>query len=222
MKLCACLTEKTAEDCIRVAKTSDAPLLEHRIDYMDEIKDLSTIYASIKTPVISTVRPLKCGGHFTGEEEKRINILMEAIGAGCAMIDIEIDTKNNLKQKIIKKAREADVQVIISMHDFEKTPPPEELIEIMYREKEEGADVGKIVTMANSAEDCHNMLGLLLEARKIGFPLVAFAMGKVGIFTRVASLFYGAPFTYVSFGKKSAPGQLDINSTKMILKELGA
>lgn len=220
MRLCACITEKTAEDCIKVAKAIDTELIEHRIDFMDEIKNLDRIYNATKTPVIATNRSVKCGGHSRSSEEKRIAHLLSAIDAGCAMVDIELETEEGLKQRVMEKARERNCKIIISMHDFKKTPDTEELLGIMRREKEQGADIGKIVTIANSVEDCHSVLGLLLEARKEDFPLVAFAMGELGRFTRIVALLYGAPFTYVSVNESVAPGQLSVNVTRKILKEL--
>jgi 3-dehydroquinate dehydratase-1 len=161
-----------------------------------------------------------CGGHFKGCEEKRIDYLLNAIDAGCAIVDIEIETSGDLKQRVINRAKEKNCKVIISMHDFKKTPDRRKLLEMMHREREEGADIGKIVTMANSKEDCHRILGLLLEAKKENFPLLAFAMGDLGRFTRIVALLYGAPFMYVSFGEKGESGQLSVDTTRKILKEL--
>ena len=121
---------------------------------------------------------------------------------------------------MIAAARNNNCQIIISMHDFKETPGLENLIKIMEQQREQGADMGKIVTTAQSLEDCHTVLALLLEAKAIGFPLVAFAMGRTGKITRLMSLFYGAPFTYVSVGESVAPGQIDIRKMKKLLKEL--
>jgi 3-dehydroquinate dehydratase len=42
-------------------------------------------------------------------------------------------------------------------------------------------------------------------------------MGEASAFTRIASLFYGAPFTYVSMGTATAPGQLTLEEMRTVL-----
>lgn len=220
MKLCSCITERTVEKCIKVAKALDTELIEHRIDFMNEIEGLDKIYDAAKAPVIATNRSVACGGHFKGNEEERVHYLLKAIDAGCALVDIEIETRDELKQRVINKAKERNCKVIISMHNFKKTPDREKLLEVMHREKEEGADIGKIVTMANSMEDCYRILGLLLEAKKESFPLLAFAMGDLGRFIRIVALLYGAPFMYAFLKEETGPGQLSVHAMRKILEEL--
>ena len=217
MKLCACITEKTAEECVKAVKGIDADLIEHRIDFLEKVDDLEDIYSSIKIPVIATIRSVSCGGKFEGSEDGRVEILMDAIEAGASFVDIEIDMEDSLKKNVIAKAREKGCKVIISMHDFEKTPGTKELIEIMKKEKKEGADIGKIVTTANSIKDCQQILNLLLEAKKENFSLVAFTMGDLGKFTRIICLEYGAPFSYASIKEEAAPGQINIRDMKGLI-----
>jgi 3-dehydroquinate dehydratase-1 len=221
MKLCACITGRTPEECLKAARTLDTELIEHRMDFMEELKGLEELYKSSKAPFIATNRPEACGGHFKGTEEERTDLLIRAIDAGCSVVDIEIETSEELKRKVIGHAKARGCKVIISMHDFEQTPGEDELVEVMNKEKEQGADIGKIVTIATSMEDCHRVLGLLIEAKRIGFPLVAFAMGDRGRITRIVAPFYGAPFMYASTGERAGgPSQLSVEAMRKIDKEL--
>lgn len=220
MKICACIAEKTAEDCIKVARALDTDFVEHRMDFMEKIENLDKIYSAINIPIIATNRSVACKGYFKGTEEDRIEHLINAIDAGCVMVDIELSVSNKLKKKVIHAAKKNKCKIIISFHDWNHTPNIKELLKIMLREKEEGADIGKIVTTANSLGDCHRVLGLLLEAQKEDFPLIAFSMGKLGKFTRPMSLLFGAPFTFAALDKKTAPGQLSVNEIRNILRGL--
>lgn len=220
MKLCSCISAATTEECIKLAKTVDTELIEHRIDFMEGVQNLGRIYDAVTAPIIATNRSATYGGHFYGSEEKRVRYLLKAIDAGCTMVDVEIETDVALQQNVLEKARRNKCNVIISMHDFNRTPGREKLVEILHREKEEGADIGKIVTLARSIEDCHRILDLLMEARQERFPLVAFAMGDAGSFTRIAALLYGAPFMYASVTEKTGPGQLSVTAMRTILGEL--
>ncbi|MEA1993441.1 MAG: type I 3-dehydroquinate dehydratase [Euryarchaeota archaeon] len=214
MNICACVANKTPKGCIEAVKRLDAELIEHRMDFMEEIKDLERIYTASKLPVIATIRPSANGGAFLGLEESRIAYLFEAIDAGCTMIDIELETPTNLKEEIIEHAKENNSGVIISMHDFEGTADKETLQGIIRRERKEGADIGKIVTTPHSVEDCHRVINLILTAKRNDFPLVAFAMGDLGKFTRIIAPLYGAPFTYASSGNSTAPGQLSLRAMR--------
>jgi len=220
MNICACIAKKTPEECIKVIKNLDTELIEHRMDFMDEIKGLEEIYNVSKVPVIATNRSTACGGHFNESEEKRIEHLLTAIDTGCTMIDIEIETDDELKRDVIDHAKKNNCGVIISMHDFKGTPQREELDRIMYMEKEQGADIGKIVTTAHCLEDCRVILDLLSGAKKENFPLIAFTMGELGIFTRIIAPLYGAPFMYASVEEPTGSGQLSLVTLRKIQKEL--
>lgn len=216
MKICASIAEKTPEKCIKKIKNLDSELIEHRMDFMEEIRDLEDIYTASKLPVIATLRSSADGGAFSGSENSRIAYLFEALDAGCTMIDIERGTEPGLKEKLIRNAKKNNCGVIISVHDFEGTAGMEELSMIMEMERGEGADIGKIVTTPHSVEDCHRVLRLLLKAEKEKFPLIAFCMGELGRFTRVIAPLYGAPFTYASSGTPTAPGQLSISAMRRV------
>jgi 3-dehydroquinate dehydratase type I len=81
-----------------------------------------------------------------------------------------------------------------------------------------GADIAKIACHVHSFTDCARILSLYQKKREI----IAFGLGKMGTFTRIASLFLGAPFTYAALapGKETADGQLDRQRLQTILDAL--
>ena len=80
----------------------------------------------------------------------------------------------------------------------------------------------KIVTTPKSIEDCKRVLKLYHFESRTSSPLIAFAMGDLGKFTRICALFFGAPFMYVSQdeGEVAAPGQIPFSQMKVILEAL--
>lgn len=223
-KLCTCLTEKNLESCLKEIPKIKTTLIEHRIDFLEKIENLEKIYSfgkNNKKEFIATCRSVNCGGNFKGSEEKRISILINAIESGATIVDIEIETEKEFIDKIIEKARENNCLVLISMHSFNNTPSFKELLSTMIKQRSYGADIGKIVCTANSINDCHNLLDLILEANKINFPLISFGMGEIGKFSRIVSLIYGSPFTFVAYNKNSAPGQLTFEQMNIIFENLG-
>jgi 3-dehydroquinate dehydratase-1 len=95
--------------------------------------------------------------------------------------------------------------VIVSEHDFEKTPDIATLRSMAGRAVEQGADIVKIVTMARNADDAWR---LVTFAATYEAPVVAFAMGEMGTFSRVRACEFGSLFTYGYISKAVAPGQL--------------
>ncbi len=65
------------------------------------------------------------------------------------------------------------------------------------------------------------LFNLLLKANKK--PLVCFAIGTLGVPSRVLSPIFGGAFTYACIDKnlKAAPGQLTIQEMKKIYKLMG-
>ena len=59
-------------------------------------------------------------GGFLGTETERQKILFDAIQNGFEYVDVDLGTPNQVQ--LIKSFREAGAKVIVSFHDFEKTP----------------------------------------------------------------------------------------------------
>jgi len=49
---------------------------------------------------------------------------------------------------------------------------------------------------------------------------VAISMGNLGKYTRIMGPLFGAPFTFASEGNSTAPGQLDIKTTRFLMEKL--
>lgn len=162
--------------------------------------------------LIATMRP---GRH---SEEERLTILTNAIEAGAAYVDIELGSPTLLREGLAQAARRTGCEIIVSHHDFDSTPDRDELMEIVDRCFEEGADLAKIACVVKTPADAARLLGVLEDAR----PIVAIGMGKMGAITRVAAPLLGSPFTYASpeGGPPTAEGQLGAGTLRRIMEEI--
>ncbi len=214
-KICAPVFEKTVDDAFKSAKIcieSGADLLEIRIDALKSPtpKMAINLIKEIDFPIIATNRIATEGGFFTGSERERIEILL-ASAKEAEYVDIELNCREDLRSQVIESAACS----IISFHDFEKTPSLKELLEIVKKEKEIG-DISKFAVTPQSISDTITVLDVLSE-----YPeTVAISMGEMGKYTRVVGPLLGAPFTFASAGATTAPGQLDLKSTRFILDKL--
>lgn len=210
--LCVPLGNIGAEE-VRAA-LAEQDCVELRLDLLalseGEIRDL---VAGARAKVIATCRPCERG------EEGRTDAMLAAIGAGAAWADVELEADAPYREAVTKAARAAGCKLIVSVHDWENTPTREELLYLVDKCYELGADIAKISCMARSPRDAARVLALYDSAR----PLVAFCMGEEGRITRLASLVLGAPFTFAALGegRGTAPGQIEQGAMRRLLKELG-
>jgi 3-dehydroquinate dehydratase-1 len=161
------------------------------------------------------------GGNFVGEESKRIYHLLAAINSGASFVDLEIETDLALKKRIYEGISESSCQLIISKHYTEFTPEYEDLLDLVTWMKNEEADIMKVVVTPQSVDDCKRVLQLY-SLESMDTPLIAFAMGNLGKFSRVSALFLGAPFMYVSqdSGEAAALGQISLSDMRTIVRFL--
>lgn len=200
-------------------KVADA--LELRLDGLQDPDLAALMQAARPRKVVVTNRAAKEGGLFRGKEEERIRSLAEALTLGADYIDIEWRTGVSARQELL--SNKGKTRVIFSYHDFKGTPPKRSLLHVLRAMRAEGADIGKIVTMATAPEDNLTLLSILGEARAQGFPLIAFCMGEKGKISRLATLALGGYMTYASLGrgKETAPGQVSAPALRQIIKQMG-
>ena len=181
-------------------------MAEIRLDltgYDDET--IKKVFAS-STRCIATCRPDEMG------LDKQYEVLKTAMEAGAAYVDIEIEAPKDQQEKLIKVARANNTRIIISYHNYDKTPSIDELLKIVNDCYTMGADVAKVAVQANSQQDTAKVMSLYSADK----PVVALAMGEYGKISRLMAPMLGAEFTFASTdeGVGTAPGQ--ITYSKMI------
>jgi 3-dehydroquinate dehydratase type I len=133
---------------------------------------------------------------------------------------VELASEKSLLQGLIRNKRRT--QVILSSHDFRKTPSQKELQRLFDQMVGLGADVIKIVSFARSWADNLTILSLLPMAKTRKQKIVAFCMGEKGKVSRFFSSMLGAAWTYASLSKvkSSAPGQLTVKELKDVWEKM--
>jgi 3-dehydroquinate dehydratase type I len=197
--ICVSLAEPTLAGCF--AALVGLPFAEIRMDRMHlSAVDVHALFSSHRR-LIATCRP----GEFPDEE--REELLIAAIDAGAAYVDVEVDSEGPYRDAIVARARQAGCEVIVSFHDHHRTPDRAELEARRAACFEAGADIAKIACKAHTGRDNARLLGLLDDRRKV----VVIAMGAEGRITRVVAPLLGSPFTFASSaeGRETAEGQMD-------------
>jgi len=202
--ICACIINKDIEAVAAVEPLVD--FFEVRIDLIGE--GWQAVAERLNKPWIACNRIAAEGGKWQGSEARRKEELLKALQLGASIIDIELSAPNlnNFVPLIKKKAK-----CLLSFHNPEKTPPPDELKKIIKSQLAAGADICKLVTTATNTSD--NLTVTKLTAEFPQANIIAFAMGPLGLTSRILSPMVGGFLTYASVkkGAESAPGQLTVN-----------
>jgi 3-dehydroquinate dehydratase type I len=220
-EVCIPIVETTVEKALIAIREAYrwADLIEVRADYLKRGK-LAPLLENREKPFIVTHRRKEEGGKYKGGERERLNVLQEAINLRADYIDVELATERSSLQGLIRNKR--GTQIIVSFHDFRRTPSLKELQKRFGLMVRLGADVIKIVSFARSWEDNLSILSLIPLAKARRQEIVAFCMGEKGKLSRIFSPFLGAAWTYASLnkGRASAPGQLTVRELRDIWEKV--
>ena len=210
--------------------SNNADLIEGRIDFFDQVEDAEKLVETAKKlcqvmsemPLLTTFRTHFEGGVKKLSEEEYFDICRVLIKERATdLLDLELFRKISKLKEIIAEAHENNIYIIMSNHDFDKTPATSELERRLTLLKIFFFFFSKITVMPNSA---HDVLNLLLATDnmkyKLNCPLITMAMGDLGKVTRISGEVFGSCLTFGTVGDASAPGQIESTNLKGILNTL--
>ncbi|MPM63908.1 3-dehydroquinate dehydratase [bioreactor metagenome] len=233
-KICAPLVGKSLEELleeVNYLKELPLDLVEWRVDFYEDSLDIDKVKTALQEirkvlkhiPIIFTFRSLKEGGEKEVTREYYIKLNKEIIRTKLIdIVDIELSNDEKHIKDIISTAEENGVTIILSTHDFEKTPSKDEMLDNFQRAVSLGAHIFKLAVMPNSTEDVIN----LLEATRItkecygNIPIITMAMGKRGLISRISSEVFGSAITFGSGKEVSAPGQISVEELRKIINAI--
>ncbi|MDR0582559.1 MAG: type I 3-dehydroquinate dehydratase [Prevotellaceae bacterium] len=201
--ICTCIAQCDFETCRQALAACE--MAEIRLDTVScSPAQIVQLFGRKNIPLIATFRSNGAG------DAARFEALQTAINAGAAYVDIETDAP--YLTALMQEARKAKCKVILSYHDFERTPGNDELQCIVAQMRALQPDFMKIVTYAHAAADAERILSLYKTEKN----LLAFCMGKEGQSSRIKSRSLGAPFIYAApdNGVATAAGQLTVSQIK--------
>ena len=210
VKIISSICAATVEEMIEQAKaiyTSGADIIEWRADYYTDDaswqKAATAMKAVVSKPILYTFRSQSEGGVRTEPMSNttwRKKVLAAIDSKLFDAVDIEFD--RGRAEFLVEAARKTGIASIVSWHSF--VP----------------ADVLKIVAMPDKGIDIARFIEEVSVIRaefNAPQPLIAMCMGKTGAVTRVGAAAFGSCATFASVVKSSAPGQLDVETTRKLL-----
>ncbi len=200
-------TDRTSTAAIQDARKRGLDIAEIRIDRFER-HDSAHVVEHVRRfrdlPTIATIRSGSEGGDWRGSEAERI-ALLEAVLPEVDGVDIELASRT-IVDEAVRSAHGLGKLVILSFHDFGRTPDPAALDEVVERSKSKGADIVKVATLASSRRD----LGVLanLTVKHAERNLIVMGMGSEGVVTRLLFPALGSLITFASLEEETAPGQM--------------
>ncbi|GAE26553.1 3-dehydroquinate dehydratase I [Halalkalibacter wakoensis JCM 9140] len=174
-------------------------------------------------PLIFTFRSLEEGGEKQVSETIYLQLNEAVINTGLVdFIDVELFKEESLIESLVQRAHKNNVFVIISNHDFEKTPAKDDMISRLIKAQELGADIPKIAVMPNTVADVIKLLDATntMKEKFEDRPIITMSMGGKGVISRIAGEVFGSALTFGAAEKASAPGQMAVTELRQMMKLL--
>ncbi len=230
-KICVPIVGTTKEELLQEVKALQnlsVDIVEWRMDWFKEIENLDAAKEMVKTlrealkdtALLATFRSKKEGGELEVSTEYYIALNKAIVDSGCAdLIDVELFTGETEVNDIVTYAHEHGVKVIMSNHDFDKTPSYDEILTRLKAMQSLDADIPKIAVMPTCKKDVLTLLQATNEMHETyaDRPIITMSMAGTGVISRLCGEVFGSALTFGAAKKASAPGQMNVENLHTVL-----
>lgn len=233
-KICVPIVGRNEAELIAEAEKalkSSCDLIEWRVDFFDQSEQISEVLETGKklkeflheTPLLFTFRTEAEGGEKAISQKAYFELYRKIVSQELAdLIDVEYFLQEDLIESFIDFVKKTKAKVIMSSHDFQKTPSKEQILSRLKGMQDKGADICKMAVMPHNSQD----VLCLLDATETFYrnyaevPVITMSMGDLGKISRISGEIFGSALTFGSAVKASAPGQVPVEDLKEIVKVL--
>ncbi|MBQ8803433.1 MAG: type I 3-dehydroquinate dehydratase [Tyzzerella sp.] len=230
-KICVPIVGVTAEEIINEAKALQGlayDMVEWRADWFEDVfefEKVKKVLADLRkelddAPILFTFRTANEGGEKSIDKEAYLALNQVAAASGDVdLLDVEIFSDEDTVRSIIEYAHDKGVKVVGSNHDFQKTPPQDEIVKRLQKMQELGADILKVAVMPQTKKDVITLLAATEEmvTNYAAQPVVTMSMSGQGVISRLAGEVFGSAITFGAAKKASAPGQIPVGELEQVL-----
>ncbi|MFK5705980.1 type I 3-dehydroquinate dehydratase [Ligilactobacillus sp. LYQ139] len=201
-------------------------VIEWRVDYYrnNERSTLTRIAQQLRqiignTVLLATFRTKAEGGERHLEEDEYFAICDSLLATGAVdLLDVELMHDPHKVKAVVGYAHQKGVAVVMSNHDFAKTPARSVIINRLAQMESMGADIAKIAVMPQNMQDVLLLMTATEEAyRHLEIPVISMAMGDDGRISRCTGELTGSCLSFAAVAESSAPGQMTIDDLRLVL-----
>ena len=138
-KICVPIVGRTVDELVqecRYLQDKIYDVVELRIDFLTEVTDLKAVNEALRavrnelpdSAILFTFRTKEEGGETQVSEDYYFDLILSAVESGLVdAVDVEYFRNADKIAKVIAAAKAKGVTVVMSNHDFDKTPAKEEI-----------------------------------------------------------------------------------------------
>ena len=207
----------TRADLRRAVRMRNPPdLFELRLDALfPRREEVEAALRHLRAPLIITARHPREGGSNQLSLQKRRALLLRFL-PHAAYVDIELRSAGAFAA-ILEAARAKRIRIIISVHDFNKTPRRPRLDEIARTAKSLGADLLKIATRTDTSAELASLRDFF-QRERLDMKIAAMGIGRLGRVSRFEFARLRSALNYGHLGNPQAEGQLSIRQLRRLLQ----
>lgn len=167
-----------------------ADVVELALDHLIKEPDVKDLIEGFDKPIIVSCRRKQDGGQFDGSEQERMQLLRQAIVAGPAYIELDLDIAPKIP-------RFGKTQRVIS---FTRMDRPESDIDSIFDEAANAnADIVKFTWPTPTLDDAWPLLVAVSQKRRL--PIVGMGLGRADLTFSLLGHKYGSPWIYAALEK---------------------
>ena len=190
--------------------------VELRLDWLTNGREVYAFLQRLakqrpRATLIATCRRREAGGRFRGPIANQLLVLAEALRAGCAWYDLEIESSSRCTPELLDVLLDGGRR-IASAHFFGKNPTNQRRVAAALWNTR--PDAIKIAANCKSLTAAMKLLRLARGKRNT----ILIPMGDVVLPLRCLALRAGSALTYAPVENATAPGQASLDSLKNLFK----
>ncbi len=190
-------------DLLNAAGQGD--LIELCLDHLIKPPDMKELLDGVNKPMLVSCRRQQEGGHWKGTDDQRMKLLREAIVAGPAYVELDLETARNVP-------RFGDTKRVISYTRLDR--PLRNIDSVFQDAAKVNADVVKFTWPTPTLESAWPLLAGVTKKRDL--PVVGLGLGRAGLMFSLLGRKYGSPWIYAAlergmeaFEDQATVGELD-------------
>jgi len=198
--ICISITPESRQlakvDILNASRQGD--VVEVCLDHLIKEPDIKDLLEGAKKPIMISCRKPDEGGKFEGSDDERVMLLKQAILAGPAYVELDLETAKKIP-------RFGKTQRVVSQTSLDR--PLSDIDTMMEDALAAKADIAKFTWPTQNLEAAWPLLAAVSQKRST--PVVGMGIGRGGLAFSLLGRKYGSPWIYAALeqGMEAFPGQ---------------
>ncbi len=175
-------------DILNASRHGD--LIEVCLDKLIKQPDIGDLIAGFDKPILISCRRKQDGGQWEGSEEDRLQLLRNAIIAGPAYIELELEIADKIPPF-------GDVKRVVSINSLDR--PLGKIDSIFDNARNARADVVKFTWPTRTLDEAWPLLAAVSQKREL--PVVGIGLGDSSLTFSLLGRKFGSPWVYAALEK---------------------